>query len=196
MRIHSILGIAMIGVLAGCASRGTMYSRNDAGKPWTVQEATVVQVTEATIEGREQGQIGTFGGGFIGHAVGHSIGHGAGSSIAGAVGAVAGAIVGQQPRRRRPRSAPGRSWWSWKAARKRSRSCSLPIRTSAPARRFASTRARTARRASPSSSSASRAASAVSAGPPSTRPARDRPRSRFASLFTWTAICALPPSFA
>jgi outer membrane lipoprotein SlyB len=98
MRIHSLLGIVLLGLLAGCASQNTatMYSRNDSGKPWSVQEATVVQVTEAIIEGRDQGQIGTIGGGFIGHAVGHSIGHGAGSSIAGAVGAVAGAIVGQK----------------------------------------------------------------------------------------------------
>jgi outer membrane lipoprotein SlyB len=95
MRIQWILGIAVIALLAGCASRGTVYSRNDAGKPWTVQQATIVQVSEVTIEGREQGQIGTIGGGFIGHAVGHSIGHGAGSSIGGAVGAVAGAIAGQ-----------------------------------------------------------------------------------------------------
>jgi outer membrane lipoprotein SlyB len=91
-----ILGALPLILLAGCASHGTTYSRNDAGKPWTVQEATVVQVTEATIEGRDQGPIGTFGGGFIGHAVGSSVGHGAGSSIAGAVGAVAGAIVGQK----------------------------------------------------------------------------------------------------
>jgi outer membrane lipoprotein SlyB len=98
MGIHRILGLLVLGLLAGCASTSstTMYSRYDAGKPWTVQEATVVQVTEATIEGRDQGVIGTYGGGFIGHAVGHSIGHGAGSSIAGAVGAVAGAIVGQK----------------------------------------------------------------------------------------------------
>ena len=96
MGIHSLLGIMLLALVAGCASHGKMYSRNDAGRPWTVQEATVVQVTEATIEGREQGQIGTIGGGFIGHAVGHSIGHGAGSSIAGAVGAVAGAIAGQK----------------------------------------------------------------------------------------------------
>jgi outer membrane lipoprotein SlyB len=95
MRIQSVLGLLLLGLVAGCASHGKMYSRNDAGRPWTVQEATVVQVSEATIEGRE-GPIGTFGGGFIGHAVGHSIGHGAGSSIAGAVGAVAGAIVGQK----------------------------------------------------------------------------------------------------
>ena len=95
MRIHSIVVLSALGLVAGCASSTNMYSRNDAGKPWTVQEATVVQVTEATIEGRDQGQIGTIGGGFIGHSVGHSIGHGAGSSIGGAVGAVAGAIAGQ-----------------------------------------------------------------------------------------------------
>ncbi len=91
-----ILGLLLFGLLAGCSTSTTLYSRNDAGKPWTVQEATVVQITEATIEGRDQGPIGTFGGGFIGHAVGSSVGHGAGSSIAGAVGAVAGAIVGQK----------------------------------------------------------------------------------------------------
>jgi outer membrane lipoprotein SlyB len=91
-----ILGLLLFGLLAGCMHTGTMYSRNDAGKPWTVQEARVVQITEATIEGREEGPIGTYGGGLIGHAVGSTVGHGAGSSIAGAVGAVAGAIAGQQ----------------------------------------------------------------------------------------------------
>lgn len=91
-----ISGLLLVGLLAGCAPMGTMYSRNDAGKPWTVQEATVVQIVEATIEGREQGVIGTYGGGYIGHAVGSTVGAGAGSSIAGAVGAVAGAIVGQK----------------------------------------------------------------------------------------------------
>jgi outer membrane lipoprotein SlyB len=95
MRAHAIAGVVVLGVLAGCASQGNMYSRNDVGKPWTVQEATVVQVSEATIEGREQGQIGTFGGGYIGHSVGQTVGHGAGSSIGAAVGAVAGAIAGQ-----------------------------------------------------------------------------------------------------
>src|SRR4030095_16953199 len=32
MRIHAIAGVALLGLLAGCASQGTMYSRNDAGK--------------------------------------------------------------------------------------------------------------------------------------------------------------------
>jgi outer membrane lipoprotein SlyB len=99
MRIYRLIGLLSLGLLAACVShRGTMYARSDAGRPWTVQEAKVVQVTEATIEGRESA-IGTVGGGFIGHAVGHSIGHGAGSSIGGAVGAVAGAIVGQKTER-------------------------------------------------------------------------------------------------
>ncbi len=96
MRFRWTIGLLLLSLLAGCAPWGTMYSRNDAGKPWTVQEATVVQIVEATIEGRDQGVIGTYGGGFIGHAVGSSVGHGAGSSIAGAVGAVAGAIAGQK----------------------------------------------------------------------------------------------------
>ena len=95
MRTHVLLGLLLLGLITGCATRGTSYSSNDVGKPWSVQKATVVQVTEVTIEGRDQGTIGTFGGGYIGHAVGSSVGAGAGSSIAGAVGAVAGAIVGQ-----------------------------------------------------------------------------------------------------
>jgi outer membrane lipoprotein SlyB len=97
MRAPCFVSIALIGLLAACANpgHGTVYSRHDAQRPWTVREATVVQVSEATIEGRESA-IGTIGGGFIGHAVGHSVGHGAGSSIAGAVGAVAGAVAGQK----------------------------------------------------------------------------------------------------
>jgi outer membrane lipoprotein SlyB len=96
MRIRSIPSLLVLSLAAGCVSHGTMYSRTDAGRPWSVQEGTVVQVTEATIEGREQGYIGTFGGGYIGHAVGNSVGGGTGSTIAGAVGAVAGAIAGQK----------------------------------------------------------------------------------------------------
>jgi outer membrane lipoprotein SlyB len=72
-----------------------MYGRNDAGRPWIVQEATVKQITEATIDGKEEGQIGTIGGGLIGYSLGAAVGNGAGSAIAGAVGAVAGAIMGQ-----------------------------------------------------------------------------------------------------
>ena len=96
MRIRSIAGLLALGLLAGCATSGNMYGRNDSGKPWIVQEATIKEITEATIDGKEEGQIGTIGGGLIGYSLGATVGGGAGSAIAGAVGAVAGAIVGQQ----------------------------------------------------------------------------------------------------
>jgi len=37
MRIHATAGVMLLGLLAGCASQGTMYSRNDAGKPWILE---------------------------------------------------------------------------------------------------------------------------------------------------------------
>lgn len=97
MRPYRSSSLILIVLLSACASPrgGNVYSRSDAHKPWTVQEATVVQVSEATIEGRET-VIGTVGGGLIGHSLGRAVGHGTGSSIAGAVGAVAGAIAGQK----------------------------------------------------------------------------------------------------
>src|SRR5262245_28074187 len=95
MRTHVLLGLLLLGLVTGCASRGTVYSPNDVGKPWSVQKATVVQVTEVTIEDRAPGSLGSFGGGSIGHEAGSTVGNGAGSSIGGAVGAVAGAIFGQ-----------------------------------------------------------------------------------------------------
>jgi outer membrane lipoprotein SlyB len=97
MRAQWCLSLVVVGLLSACAtpSRGTVYSRHDIQRPWTVQDGVVVQVVEATIEGRET-PIGTLGGGFIGHAMGHGVGHGAGSSIGGAVGAVAGAVIGRK----------------------------------------------------------------------------------------------------
>lgn len=88
--------VVILGLLsAGCTSSGTMYSRHDTLRSWTVREATVVQVVEATIEGQSS-VIGTYGGGFIGHELGRTVGAGSGSSIAGAVGAVAGAVAGRK----------------------------------------------------------------------------------------------------
>jgi outer membrane lipoprotein SlyB len=95
-----VLSSLLILFVTGCASHatGTVYSRSDAGRPWVVQEATVVQVTDALIEGRDSA-IGTVGGGLIGHSLGRAVGAGAGSRIAGAVGAVAGAVAGQRTER-------------------------------------------------------------------------------------------------
>ena len=33
MRTHALLGLVLLGLATGCASRGTVYSANDAGKP-------------------------------------------------------------------------------------------------------------------------------------------------------------------
>jgi outer membrane lipoprotein SlyB len=96
MRAQTFCSVAVAVLLAGCVSHtGTMYSRSDAGRPWIIQDATVVEVREATIEGRESA-IGTVGGGLIGYSLGHAVGGGSGSSIAGAVAGVAGAIAGQK----------------------------------------------------------------------------------------------------
>lgn len=97
MRALSTVSVMMLGLVsAACSSPGgTVYSRHDTQRSWTVREATVVQVVEATIEGRSSA-IGTYGGGFVGHEIGRTVGSGTGSGIAGAVGAVAGAVVGRQ----------------------------------------------------------------------------------------------------
>lgn len=96
MRALRPASVIVLGFLcAACASRGTMYSRHDAQRSWTVRDATVVQVVEATIDGQSS-VIGTYGGGYIGNTLGRTVGSGTGSSVAGAVGAVAGAIVGRK----------------------------------------------------------------------------------------------------
>lgn len=95
MRALWPVAIAILGLLAaGCVSRGTMYAKHDTQRAWTVRDATVVQVVEATIEGHS-GVIGTYGGGYVGHTLGRTVGAGTGASIAGAVGAVAGAVAGK-----------------------------------------------------------------------------------------------------
>ena len=92
-----VLSAMMLLVCVGCATHraGSVYSRAEAGKPWIVQEATVVQINDAVIEGRDSA-IGTIGGGLVGHSLGRAVGAGTGSRIAGAVGAVAGAVAGQK----------------------------------------------------------------------------------------------------
>lgn len=97
MRALWPVSVMMLGLLsAACTSpRGTTYSKHDTQRAWTVREATVVQVTEATIEGHS-GIIGTYGGGYVGNTLGRTVGSGTGSSVAGAVGTVAGAVIGRK----------------------------------------------------------------------------------------------------
>lgn len=95
MRALWSASVMTLGLLSAACTSGTLYSRHDAQRSWTVRDGTVVQVVEATIEG-QSGVIGTYGGGFVGHELGRTIGSGSGSGIAGAVGAVAGAVVGKK----------------------------------------------------------------------------------------------------
>jgi outer membrane lipoprotein SlyB len=96
MRAQTFCSIGLTILLSGCAGHtDKMYSSSDAGRPWVIQEATVIQVNEATIEGSES-IIGTVGGGIIGYSLGHAVGGGSGSSIAGAVAGVAGAVAGKK----------------------------------------------------------------------------------------------------
>lgn len=89
--------VIILGLLSvACAnSRGTTYSRLDVQRTWTVRDATVVQVVEATIDGQSS-FIGTYGGGYVGNTLGRTVGAGSGASVAGAVGAVAGAFIGRK----------------------------------------------------------------------------------------------------
>lgn len=104
-RAHSvpgwISGLALVVIaLSGCASPapGGVYSRHDVQRAWTVEQATVANVTEVTIEGRNT-SLGHVGGGAIGWSLGRNVGHGGGRIVASTVGAVAGAVVGEKVER-------------------------------------------------------------------------------------------------
>jgi len=97
MRALWPVSVVILGLLCSAcvSSTATMYAQQDVQRAWTVRDAKVVQVVEATIEGNT-GIVGTYGGGYVGHTVGRTIGAGTGSAVAGAVGAVAGAIAGRK----------------------------------------------------------------------------------------------------
>lgn len=84
--------------LAACAAPapGGTYSRRDVQRAWTIEQATIANVTEVDIEGTRTTGIGQVGGGAIGWSLGRTVGHGGGRVIAATVGAVAGAVAGEQ----------------------------------------------------------------------------------------------------
>src|ERR1044071_1609788 len=95
MHLRACASLLLVGLLCGCVStQGRMYSRFDTEVPWTVDDARVLEVKEAAIEGRTS-DLGTVGGGLVGGAAGATVGNGTGSGVGLAVGAVAGALVGQ-----------------------------------------------------------------------------------------------------
>lgn len=84
--------------LTACAAPapGGTYSRRDVQRAWTIEQATIADVTEVTIEGNRTTGVGQIGGGAIGWSLGRTVGHGGGRVIGGVVGAVAGAVAGEQ----------------------------------------------------------------------------------------------------
>lgn len=95
MLVRVCASLVLLGMLCGCvvARPGPTYSRFDTQVPWTVDEARILEVTEASIEGTSS-EVGAIGGGLVGGSLGQTIGAGTGSNVAGAVGAVAGAVIG------------------------------------------------------------------------------------------------------
>ena len=94
MQVRACALLLLAGLLCGCVSTpGRTYSRFDTQVPWTVDEARVLEVHEASIEGSSS-ELGFLGGAVVGGTTGATIGGGTGANVAGAVGAVAGAIAG------------------------------------------------------------------------------------------------------
>jgi outer membrane lipoprotein SlyB len=94
MQVRACALLLLAGSLCGCGSTpGRTYSRFDTQVPWTVDEARVLEVRAASIEGGSS-ELGLLGGGLVGGAAGSTIGAGTGANVAGAVGAVAGALAG------------------------------------------------------------------------------------------------------
>jgi outer membrane lipoprotein SlyB len=94
MHLRACASLLLVGLLCGCVSNpGSTYSRFETQVPWTVDEARVLEVKEASIEGISS-DGGAFGGGLVGGAAGATIGDGTGAVVALAVGAVVGALAG------------------------------------------------------------------------------------------------------
>ena len=97
MRGHALLWVVSIGLLSSCAvGPGRTYSPWHSRTPFTVEDATVVEVHPAVLEGYATG-TGVLGGGFIGGSIGNAVGSGgAGTGIATALLSVVGAVAGEQ----------------------------------------------------------------------------------------------------
>jgi outer membrane lipoprotein SlyB len=91
----TVMVVAVVAVLAGCATResANVYSRHETGREQTVRFATVDSVRKVTIQGSQSG-IGAAAGGVVGGVAGSSVGHGKGSTIGAVLGGVAGGVAG------------------------------------------------------------------------------------------------------
>jgi outer membrane lipoprotein SlyB len=89
----AFLGLTLI--TSGCTRSlaGDSYSREEAQRPITYREATVLEVRKVRLQGTNSG-LGVATGAALGGVAGSGMGAGRGSIVTAVVGAVAGGIVG------------------------------------------------------------------------------------------------------
>jgi outer membrane lipoprotein SlyB len=101
-QLRVLLVLALIGLVACQATSqgGRTVSREQAQRPLTVYNGTVLSVADVQIQGRESG-VGAVGGAVVGGIVGSTIGGGRGRTLATTGGALAGAAGGSAVEQRR-----------------------------------------------------------------------------------------------
>ena len=87
--------LILAAAVSGCASSrsGQVYSRDEARRVQTVENATVESVKRVMIEGTKT-PVGTAAGGVAGGVLGSTVGSGSGRTVATVIGALAGAAAG------------------------------------------------------------------------------------------------------
>ncbi len=99
----TIVLVLAITALVGCQTTsqgGRTVTRDQAQRPLTVYNGTVLRVSDVQIQGRETG-VGAIAGAVAGGVVGSTIGSGRGSTLAATGGALAGAAGGSAIEQRR-----------------------------------------------------------------------------------------------
>jgi outer membrane lipoprotein SlyB len=95
--MRTIAALALMGILAGCATpreSGSVYNSGEAMREQVVRTGVVESVRNVVIASPESG-VGTMTGAALGGLAGSEIGGGKGSIATGLVGAVAGGLAGQ-----------------------------------------------------------------------------------------------------
>lgn len=92
------LFIALNLALSGCTSTlsGDTYSRDEARRPQTVRQGTIINIRTVTVEGTNSG-VGKYGGAAVGGIIGSRVdgGHGAWAALGGVLGAIGGGLAGK-----------------------------------------------------------------------------------------------------
>lgn len=89
----ALCAAALLSVTACSTTSPDSYRRDEAQRPSTVQDATVLSVRDVTIEGSQSG-IGALAGGVAGGVAGSTVGGQREHVVVGTIGAIVGAVVG------------------------------------------------------------------------------------------------------